>query len=181
MLEKDKKLLENTLKMYEGTIKIMKEGNIEPGIISYLIEMRRRVEEQLKALKDNSLKPVLLSNHYIKHYDPYSRNRFILDFKNSDIPEYDVNSVYYDENNKNLFVTFLNSEDFFAPEYFGKNKYFDKVQLFLLNPLGVKKAMIEFDGVRLKKINMDEFNYKSDGILKAHVSFTFKSVTHKTL
>ena len=181
MLEKDKKLLENTLKMYDDTIKTMKERNAEPEVISYVIEMGHQVEEQLKALEEGNLNPVLLFNHYIKHYSPYSCNRFILDFKTGDIPEYDINNVYYNENDKNLFVTFLNSEDFFAPEYFEKNKYFDKVQLFLLNPLGINKALIEFDGVQLEKINIDEFNYESNDILKAYVSFTFKSVTYKTL
>jgi hypothetical protein len=181
MLEKDKKLLETTLKMYNATFKTMKERDAEPELISYVIEIRRQVEEHLKALEEGNLNPISLFNHHINYYSPYSCNRFKLDFKNSDISEYDVNSVYYEENNKKLFVTFLNSEDFFVPEYFEKNKYFKKVQLFLLNPLGVEKALIEFDGVQLEKINMGEFNYETDDILKAHVSFTFKNVTHKTL
>lgn len=124
---------------------------------------------------------ILLHSQDIKHYEPYKCNRFILDFKESDICEFYVDSVYYDTNDKNLLVTFRNSEDFFAPEYFEKNWYFEKVQLYILNPVGVDKALIEFDGVQLESVTMDEFNYKSDDILKTYAKFTFKNVTHKTL
>ena len=179
MLEKEKKIFENTIKMYDETLKTMKERGAKPESISLVLEMRRQVEEQMKTLENGDA--VLLPSQYIKHYEPYTCNRFVLDFKESGICEFNVNSVCYDANNKNLLVTFRNSEDFFAPEYFEKNRNFDKVQLYLLSPVGVNKALIEFEGVQLESVTMDEFNYKSADILKTYVSFNFKSVTHKTL
>ena len=179
MFEKEKKILENSIKMYDETLKTMKERDAKPENISLVIEMRRQVEEQMKTLENGDA--ILLSSQYFKHYEPYRCNRFILDFKESGICEFNVNSVYYDENNKNLLVTLRNSVDFFAPEYFEKNRYFEKVELYLLNPVGVNKALIEFDGVQLESVTMDEFNYKSDDILKTYAKFTFKNVTHKTL
>ena len=179
MFEKEKKIFENSIKMYDETLKTMKERGANPESISLVLEMRRQVEEQMKALENGDA--VLLSSQYFKHYEPYTCNRFVLNFKESGICEFNVNSVCYNTNNKNLLVTFRNSEDFFAPEYFEKNRYFEKVQLYLLNSVGVNKALIEFDGVQLESVTMDEFNYKSDDILKAHVSFTFRTVTHKTL
>ena len=179
MLEKEKKIFENSIKMYDETLKTMKERGAKPETISLVLEMRNQVEEQMKTLENEDA--ILLSSQYFKDYEPYRCNRFILDFKESGICEFNVNSVCYDANNKNLLVTFRNSEDFFAPEYFEKNRHFEKVQLYLLNSVGVNKALIEFDGVQLESVTMDEFNYKSDDILKTHVSFTFRTVTHKTL
>ena len=179
MFEKEKKMFENSIKMYDEMLKRMKERGAKPENISLVLEMRRQVEEQMKMLGNGDA--ILLTSQYIKHYEPYTCNRFILDFKESNIAPHSVNSVYYDINNKNLLVTFLNSEDFFAPEYFEKNRYFEKVQMHLLDPVGVDKALIEFDGVHLENLTMDEFNYKSDDILKTYANFTFENVMHKTL
>jgi len=179
MFEKEKKIFENSIKMYDSTLDTMEKRNAKPESISLVLEMRRQVEEQMKALENGDV--VLLSSRFLKHFEPYKCNRFILDFKESGICEFNVDSVYYNTNNKNLLVTFRNSEDFFAPEYFEKNQYFEKVQLYLLDPVGVNKALIEFDEVQLDSVTMDEFNYKTDDVLKTHVSFTFKNVTHRTL
>ena len=179
MFEKEKKIFENSIKMYDSTLDTMEKRNAKPESISLVLEMRRQVEEQMKALENEDV--VLLSSQYFKHFEPYRCNRFILDFKESGICEINVDNVYYNANNKNLLVTFRNSEDFFAPEYFEKNQYFEKVQLYLLDPVGVNKALIEFDDVQVESVIMDEFNYKSDDVLKTHVSFTFRTVTHRTL
>lgn len=179
MSENEKKIFENSIKMYDETLKTMKERGANPKSISLVLEMRRQVEEEMKTFENEDA--ILLHSQDIKHYEPYKCNRFILDFKESDICEFYVNSVYYDANDKNLLVTFRNSADFFAPEYFEKNWYFEKVQLYILNPVGVNKALIEFDGVQLDSVTMDEFNYKSDDILKTYAKFTFENVTHKTL
>lgn len=175
MFEKEKKLLKNTVKMYDETLETMKERGANPETISFVIEMRRQVVEQLKAMEDGD---AILLMHDFKNYAPYTSNRFVLDFGVDAVKDYFVDSVSYD---KSLVVTFRNSEDFFVPEYFEGYRYFDKVQLFLLNPIGVKMAVIEFDNVQVESVITDEFNYKFDDILKTHVSFTFRTVTHKTL
>ena len=175
MFEKEKKLLKNTIKMYDETLETMKERGANPETISFVIEMRRQVAEQLKAIEGGDTISLMRDS---KNYAPYTSNRFVLDFGVDAVKDYFVDSVSYDTS---LVVTFRNSEDFFVPEYFEKHRYFGKVQLFLLNPIGVKMAVIEFDGVQVESVMMDEFNYKTDDILKTRVSFTFRTVTHKTL
>ncbi len=175
MFEKEKKLLKNTIKMYDETLETMKERGTNPETISFVIEMRRQVVEQLKAIEGGD---AILLMHDSKNYAPYTSNRFVLDFGVDAVKDYFVNSVSYDNS---LVVTFRNSEDFFVPEYFERYRYFDKVQLFLLNPIGVKMAVIEFDDVQVESVVMDEFNYKTDDVLKTRVSFTFRTVTHRTL
>jgi hypothetical protein len=175
MFDKQKELLKNTLKMYDETLEDMKERNAKMDTVSFVIEMRRQVEEQLKALEGgNSI--LLISSQ--KDYAPYTCNRFVLDFGVDEIKDYYVEQVSY---YSFLTVIFRNSEEFFAPEYFEKNKQFDEVKLYLLNPYGEKVAVIEFKDVELENVSMDEFNYKKDDVLRTFTNFTFKSITHKTL
>ena len=175
MFEEEKKIFENSIKMYDSTLDTMKKRNVKPETISFVLEMKRQVEEQLKALEKGGA--ILISQDF-RSYNPYSCNRFVLDFGVDAVKDYFVDSVSY---NNFLVVTFRNSEEFFVPEYFERYRYFDKVQLFLLNPIGVKMAVIEFDDVQVESVIMDEFNYKSDDVLNTHVSFTFRTVTHRTL
>ena len=80
-----------------------------------------------------------------------------------------------------LSILFRNSEEFFVPEYFEKNKKFDTVKIYLLNPLGEKKAVVEFSELEVESCQTTGFSYKSDEILTTDVLFRYKKESHRTL
>ena len=113
---------------------------------------------------------------------PFKRNRFCIDFDTDEELWLFVSRVAYtDDHTRTLSVTFKNFDGFFSPEFFEKNKYFDKVRLYFLNNLGEKRAVAEFDGVTVTSIVNDELNYETEELFLTHVNFTFDFVKHKTL
>lgn len=191
-LERYKGTLETSVKMYENTIKEMIERGSDPESISFVLQMKKDAEKQLMEIKEslrsagenvtNGKNILLVYNEIVdklfKSFNPYFCNRFTIDFGTNDIQDYYVEGVSY---NDKLVVTFRNSEQFFVPEYFEKNKHFDKVHVFLLSPFGEKKAEIEFCDVEVEFMSMDDFTYSANNVLKTLVCFTFKSITHRTL
>ena len=189
-LEYYKKTLENSVKMYEATIKEMTARNASPETLSFVIQMKGDTEGQIKEINaalekldgNNKTDFVVAYNELIekmKLFNPYARNRFLVDFETDDIKDFYVESVDYREyGNNSLIVKFRNGEEFFAPAYFEEHKSFDRVRLFLLSPIGEKKAMITFYGVEVEQCMMDGFDYKDDGILGTGVYFSFKKVIH---
>lgn len=191
-LERYKGTLESSVKMYENTIKEMIERGADPESISFVLQMKKDAEKQLMEIKESLRsagenvtkgKNVLFVYNEIvdklfKSFNPYFCNRFMVDFGTNDIKDYFIEGVSYEDK---LVVTFRNSEQFFVPEYFEKNKNFDKVHVFLLSPFGEKKAEIEFCGVEVEYTVTDDFTYALNNVLKTRVCFTFKSITHRTL
>lgn len=110
---------------------------------------------------------------------PFKRNRFYIDFDTDEELWLSVSRVAYTDDQ--LLVSFKNFDGFFSPEFFEKNKYFDKVRLYFLNNLGEKRAVAEFDGVTVTSIVNDELNYETEEFFLTHVTFTFDFVKHKTL
>lgn len=188
-LEMYKKTLENSIKMYETTLEQMAEKGSSKETMSFVLQMKGDTENSLndanwllhKLEEGEKANFVIAFNELMekmKTYSPYTRNRFVVSFGTEDIQGYYVEGVSYDEK---LIVTFRNSEQFFVPEYFEKNKHFEKVNLFLLSPIGEKKAVIEFDNAEVEWTSMDDFTYSENNILKTRVCFTFKNISHKTL
>lgn len=195
-LERYKSTLENTVKMYEKTIREMVEKGSDPESISVVLQMKKDTENQLteisaslrnaseKAAKGRDLVVVYneLVDKMFKAFNPFFKQRFIVDFGTDEIKDYFVESVSYTDSLDNaLGITFRNSEGFFVPEYFNKKNHFDRVQVFLLNPLGEKKAVMSFYSVNVSCVSLDELNYKTDGILMSTVLFDFDHVVHETL
>jgi hypothetical protein len=188
-LEMYKKTLENSIKMYETTLEQMAEKGSSKETMSFVLQMKRDTENSLndanlllnKLEKGEKTNFVIAFNELMekmKTYSPYTRNRFVVSFGTEDIQGYYVEGVSYDEK---LIVTFRNSEQFFVPEYFEKNKHFDKVNLFLLSPLGEKKAVVEFSDVEVELMSMDDFTYEENDVLKTKICFSYKNIAHKTL
>lgn len=191
-LEMYRGTLVSSVEMYGNTIKQMIEKGSSPESVSFVLQMKKDAESQIEevdvALRDASEdvskgKSVLLAYNEIidklfKSFNPYFSNRFTVDFENDDVKDYFIESVSYDDN---LIITFRNSEEFFVPEYFEKNKHFDKINLFLLSPVGEKKGLVEFKDVEVEKLGTDELTYTSNNILKTTVIFSFKEKTHKTI
>ena len=188
-LEMYKKTLENSIKMYETTLEQMAEKGSSKETMSFVLQMKGDTENSLndanlllnKLEKGEKTNFVIAFNELMekmKTYSPYTRNRFVVSFGTEDIQGYYVECVSYDEK---LIVTFRNSEQFFVPEYFEKNKHFDKVNLFLLSPLGEKKAVVEFSDVEVELMSMDDFTYEENDVLKTKICFSYKNIAHKTL
>ena len=188
-LEMYKKTLENSIKMYETTLEQMTEKGSSKETMSFVLQMKGDTEHSLndvnlllhKLEKGEKTNFVIAFNELMekmKTYSPYTRNRFVVSFGTEDIQGYYIEGVSYDEK---LIVTFRNSEQFFVPEYFEKNRRFDKVNLFLLSPFGEKKAMVEFSDVEVESMSMDDFTYEENDVLKTKICFSYKNITHKTL
>ena len=188
-LEMYKNTLENSIKMYDATLKQMVEKGSSKETMSFVLQMKEDTENSLndanlllhKLEKGEKTNFVIAFNELMekmKTYSPYTRNRFVVSFGTEDIQGYYVEGVSYDEK---LIVTFRNSEQFFVPEYFEKNRHFDKVNLFLLSPLGEKKAVVEFSDVEVELMSMDDFTYGENDVLKTRICFSYKNIAHKTL
>lgn len=194
-LERYKGTLENTVKMYEKTIQEMVEKGSDPESISFVLQMKKDTEKNLKDITEslkgaaekvaNGKNLLVVYNDIVdklfKSFNPFFKHRFTVDFGTEDIKDYFVERTSYSEGSNVLVVTFRNSEEFFAPEYFNKNKEFEHVDLYILSPIGEKKAVIVFNDVKLEYVELDEFNYKTDEILMSYVTFNFKSVTYRKL
>lgn len=186
-LEYYKKVLENSVKMYEATIKQMTERNVNPESLSFAIQMKKDTENQikeigsaLKNLKKNKKVDFIVAYNEIaeklKTFNPFARNRFLVDFENDEIKDYFVETIRYTRDR--VCIRFRNCEGFFAPEYFDHNKWFENVRVFILSPIGEKNAMITFYGLNVEDFVTDEFDYKNDAILGTEVVFAFKKVIH---
>lgn len=186
-LETYRGVLENTVKMYDATLREMEEKKSKQDAISLVLEMKRATKDEIEKIDkallnlENGDKAgfVFAFNELMEKFNelnPYTRNRFLVDFETDDVKDYYVESASYTEDR--LIVRFRNGEGFFAPEYFQKNKKFENIRLFLLNPINVKKAMITFYDAKVKCCQMDTLNYSDDGVLCTEVVFTFKKVIH---
>lgn len=194
-LERYKCTLENSVKMYEKTLQEMIDKGSDPESISLVLQMKKDTHGQIKDIEDSLRNAnskiaggknlVVAYNEIVdklfKFFNPYFKHRFTIDFGTEDIKEYFVERVAYSEESKTFQVTFRNSEQFFVPEYFNKNKEFENVKLYILSPIGEKKAVIEFWAVTLGSVGMDEFNYKTDEVLMSQAVFNFKRVEYKSL
>ena len=186
-LEYYKKMLENSVKMYDTTIKEMVTNKANQESLSFIIQMRNDTQDEIKDIdaalenlnKNKKAEFVVAFNALVekfKTFNPYARNRFVVDFENAEIKDFFVESVTYSKDR--LCIRFRNSENFFVPEYFEKNKWFENVRVFLLNPFGEKKAMITFYELSVEDFVTDELTYKSDEVLGTEVVFIFKKVIH---
>lgn len=186
-LEYYKKTLENSVKMYDTTIEEMTARSASSESLSFVMQMKRDTEEQIKEINasleslNNNKKAdfVIAYNKLIEKmmsFNPYARNRFLVDFETDVIKDFYVESASYSDDR--LSVRFRNSEAFFAPEYFEQNKQFENARIFLLSPIGEKRAMITFYGLKVECFQTDCFNYSDDGVLCTEIVFKFKKVIH---
>lgn len=188
-LEKYKKTLENSIKMYETTLEQMAEKGSSKETMSFVLQMKGDAENSLndvnlllyKLEKGEKTNFVIAFNELMekmKTYSPYTRNRFLVDFETDTIEDFYVESASYSDDR--LSVRFRNSEAFFAPEYFEQNKQFKNARIFLLSPIGEKRAMITFYGLEVECFQTDCFSYSDDSVLCTEVVFKFKKVIHSS-
>ena len=190
-LEAYKKTLEYSVKMYEATIREMIKRNADENAVSAVLEMKNDTENQIREI-ETSLKnverqeeqmPTVLFNETVdklfKGFNPYLKHRFIVDFGTDDIKDYYVVKVNYSD--EYLDITFRDSEEFFTPKYLSKNKHFDMVKVYLLNPSGEKKTTIEFRNVNLETFQQDALSYNrvENEVLTTCVVFKFDCVKYE--
>lgn len=189
-LEMYRKTLENSVKMYEATLNQMVENGSSKESISFVLGMKEETEADLNEVnvtlrrleRGEKVDFVITFNEFaekMKNYSPYARNRFVVDFGTKDIKDFYVEEVNYVSGV--LTVLFRNSEEFFVPEYFEGHKRFEKIQIYLLSPVGKRKAVIEFNDVEVESYQTAGLTYKSDDILTTEVFFKYKKESHRTL
>lgn len=190
-LEIYKKTLENSVKMYETTLNEMIERGADKNAVSLVMGMMTDTEQQIQDINnaienidDTDAKRYLpLSNHIVdelfKSFNPFFKNRFVVDFGTDEIKDFYIARVDYTENYLN--VVFRDSEEFFTPKYLSKNKHFDTVKVYLLSPLGEKKTTIEFRNVNLETFKQDTLSYDrdEDKILTTDVVFKYDVVVYE--
>ena len=190
-LEIYKKTLENSIKMYETTLNEMIERGADKNAVSLVMGMMTDTEQQIQDINnaienidDTDAKRYLpLSNHIVdelfKSFNPFFKNRFVVDFGTDEIKDFYIARVDYTENYLN--VVFRDSEEFFTPKYLSKNNHFDTVKVYLLSPLGEKKTTIEFRNVNLETFKQDTFSYDrdEDKILTTDVVFKYDVVVYE--
>lgn len=190
-LEIYKKTLENSVKMYETTLNEMIERGADKNAVSLVMGMMTDTEQQIQDINnaienidDADAKRYLpLSNHIVdelfKSFNPFFKNRFVVDFGTDEIKDFYIARVDYTENYLN--VVFRDSEEFFTPKYLSKNKHFDTVKVYLLSPLGEKKTTIEFRNVNLETFKQDTLSYDrdEDKILTTDVVFKYDVVVYE--
>ena len=190
-----KKILENSIKMYEKTLEQMSVKTVKPESLELVLQSKNDADEQIKCI-DKTLKLMendgcedvkfvknlpdhIVANKLVEKlmtFKPYAKNRFVVDFETDDIKDIYIESVRY--SGDFMVIRFRNSEDFFAPAYFERNKTFEKVRVFLLDPVGEKKAIVTFFELNVEDFTTDELDYTEDSLLGTEVTFGFKKVVH---
>lgn len=189
-LEVYKKTLEHSVKMYEATLREMIERNADKNAVSVVLEMKGDIENQIREIEASLAnvehreeKTLTGLNETVdklfKGFNPYFRHRFVVDFGTNEIKDYYITRVNYTD--EYLNVVFRDSEEFFTPKYLSKNKHFDTVKVYLLSPLGEKKATIEFRNVNLETFKQDTLSYAryEDEILTTDVIFKYDVVVYE--
>ena len=190
-LEIYKKTLENSVRMYETTLKEMAERGADKNAVNLVMGMKTDMEQQIQDINDSlenidntDVKRYLpLSNQIVdelfKSFKPFFKNRFVVDFGTDEIKDFYAARVDYTENYLN--VVFRDSEEFFTPKYLSKNKHFDTVKVYLLSPLGEKKTTIVFRNVNLETFKQDTLSYDrdEDEILTTDVVFKCDVVVYE--
>lgn len=190
-LEIYKKTLENSVKMYETTLNEMIERGADKNAVSLVMGMMTDTEQQIQDINNaienidntDAKRYLPLSNHIVdelfKSFNPFFKNRFVVDFGTDEIKDFYIARVDYTENYLN--IVFRDSEEFFTPKYLSKNKHFDTVKVYLLSPLGEKKTTIEFRNVNLETFKQDTLSYDrdEDKILTTDVVFKYDVVVYE--
>lgn len=186
------KILENSIKMYDNTLKEMKEKGVDKTIIDSIEKEREVVYESLNEIgkTDNeSLDKIKNKTKYQKvneenAVDFFFNNRFLLKLPEKyNINESDIKDVFHDRDKKLLLIT--------VKEIIGKNQIREALKEY--NKCWVKKLFSNeniilshvnselnneyktiFTNIKLKKIVDDIWSYNSDNIQTFTLVFKYK-------
>lgn len=186
------KILENSIKMYDNTLKEMKEKGVDKTIIDSIEKEREVVYESLNEIgkTDNeSLDKIKNKTKYQEvneenAVDFFFNNRFLLKLPEKyNINESDIKDVFHDRDKKLLLIT--------VKEIIGKNQIREVLKEY--NKCWVKKLFSDeniilshvnselnneyktiFTNIKLKKIVDDIWSYNSDNIQTFTLVFKYK-------
>lgn len=186
------KILENSIKMYDNTLKEMKEKGVDKTIIDSIEKEREVVYESLNEIgkTDNeSLDKIKNKTKYQEvnkenAVDFFFNNRFLLKLPEKyNINESDIKDVFHDRDKKLLLIT--------VKEIIGKNQIREALKEY--NKCWVKKLFSDeniilshvngelnneyktiFTNIKLKKIVDDIWSYNSDNIQTFTLVFKYK-------
>lgn len=186
------KILENSIKMYDNTLKEMKEKGVDKTIIDSIEKEREVVYESLNEIgkTDNeSLDKIKNKTKYQEvnkenAVDFFFNNRFLLKLPEKyNINESDIKDVFHDRDKKLLLIT--------VKEIIGKNQIREALKEY--NKCWVKKLFSNeniilshvnsklnneyktiFTNIKLKKIVDDIWSYNSDNIQTFTLVFKYK-------
>lgn len=191
-MERNIKILENSIKMYDNTLKEMQEKGVDKTIIDNIKKEREGVYELLDKIRKAPNEPLDKIKNKTKRrevnkedtVDLFFNNRFLLKLPEKyNINESDIKNVFHDRDKKLLFIT--------VREIIGKNQIREALKEY--NKCWVKKLFSNeniilshvncelsneyktiFTNIKLKKIIDDMWSYDSDKIQTFTLVFKYK-------
>lgn len=197
--DKERKILENSLKMYEKTLAEMPEKDEKRREV--ISDMMEDVKKQIAELENASKLPVdkmrdkadeivgkkLMESFMFGRmpeefgvFEPLSMNRFLVEFNDEQVKPYYVEALWHDDGT--LFIKFRNNAEFFAPLYFqekGKSIKNKTLEVSILSPDGMKAYKMVFTGLTFKFVANPYFDYTSDATLLTDAMFSYKEVRYE--
>lgn len=186
------KILENSIKMYDNTLKEMKEKGVDKIIIDSIEKEREVVYESLNEIGKTDNESLDKIKNKTKHrevnkenaVDFFFNNRFLLKLPEKyNINESDIKDVFHDRDKKLLLIT--------VKEIIGKNQIREALKEY--NKCWIKKLFSNeniilshvngelsneyktiFTNIELKKIIDDMWSYDSDKIQTFTLVFKYK-------
>lgn len=191
-MEENIKILENSIKMYDKTLKEMQEKGVDKTFIDNVEKEREGVYELLNKIRktDNESLDKIKSKTKCREVnkegtvDFFFKNRFLLKLPEKyNINESDIKNVFHDRNKKLILIT--------VKEIIGKNQIREALKEY--NKCWVKKLFSNeniilshingelnneyktiFTNIKLKKIVDDMWAYDSDKIQTFALVFKYK-------
>ena len=191
-MDRNIKILENSIKMYDNTLKEMREKDVDKSIIDKIEKERKGTYELLNKIgkaANKSLEKIENKTEYREvskedAVDLFFNNRFLLKLPEKyNINESDIKNVFHDRGKKMLFIT--------VKEIIGKNQIREVLKEY--NKCWVKKLFSNeniilshvncelnneyktiFTNIKLKKIIDDMWSYNSDKIQTFTLVFKYK-------
>jgi hypothetical protein len=191
-MERNIKILENSIKMYDNTLKEMREKDVDKTIVDKIEKEREGTYELLNKIgkaANESLEKIKNKTECREvskedTVDLFFNNRFLLKLPEKyNINESDIKNVLHDRDKKLLFIT--------VREIIGKNQIREVLKEY--NKCWVKKIFSNeniilshvngelnneyktiFTNIKLKKIIDDMWSYNSDKIQTFTLVFKYK-------
>lgn len=188
---------DNTIKMYDNTIKEMEERGAPEDEISVVRAARKAAiesyeveagenEEVFKPKEGVDKKQV---NTWEVRYNfergvynlkPIPKNMFLIHI--GELPLYLFKTIWFNYEEKSLTICMYETTDFSAYDYFSKNKYVDELVLEFLDAKGGETVRKDrFKKLKVKKISTDSLSYSSNNeFLQTYITFKYKEYATAT-
>lgn len=182
-----KALKENTIKMYENTIKQMKENGgsqesidaVKDAMNEYLSALKiEKKQEKLAKISQKNAKKSEKTELYreicegISHSDVMFSNLFVVEING--IPNYVPCYLSNDIKKREIVIRFRELQQFSAFNYLKENKRIGDIVVKFLTNVGDVIREDKYQSVKLKHFNMEPLSHLSEEPLYTNAVFKYK-------